>query len=72
MSFGNTSQCTVNVSDLGKVPLIHTDLTPINAYELIIGQLIEVSYDGANFQLTAGGAPGGIPTLARFSHRISE
>jgi len=64
MGFGSTSQCTVNVSGLGKVPLIHTDLTPMAAWELTVGQLIEVAYDGANFQLIAGGASGGIVMMA--------
>jgi hypothetical protein len=59
----NSSQVTVNVNGVGRVPLVHTDSTPLNAYELLSGQLIEIAYDGANFQLMAGGAPGGIVTM---------
>ena len=63
MSYASTSQVTVNVSGLGQRPLIHTDLSPMNPFELIAGQIVEVAYDGSNFQLVAGGAPGGIVTL---------
>lgn len=59
VGYGNTSSVTVNVSGYGQVPLIHTDLTPMLAYELLAGQLIEVAYDGANFQAIAGVQPGG-------------
>jgi hypothetical protein len=58
VSYGNTSAVSINVSGLGYVPLIHTDLTPLIAYELRAGQLILVAYDGANFQCLAGANPG--------------
>ena len=59
VKFGNTSQVTINVNGCGGVPLIHTDLSPINPYELIAGQLIEVAYDSANFQAIGGIGIGG-------------
>ena len=58
VKYGNTSAMTVNVSGIGNVPLIHVDQTPMNAYELLAGQLIVVAYDGANFQ-AVGGVTGG-------------
>lgn len=58
LAYGNTSTVQVNVGGLGWVPLIHTNLTPITAKELVAGQLMEIAYDGAQFQLTAGGTSG--------------
>jgi hypothetical protein len=62
--FGNTSQVTVNINGLGKVPLIHVNLTPLNAYELLAGQLIEIAYDGAQFQVIAGATGGAVQMTA--------
>jgi hypothetical protein len=64
VGYGNTSAVTVNVNGLGKVPLIHTNLQPLMAYELIIGQLIEVAYDGANFQAISGVSGGAVVMTA--------
>jgi hypothetical protein len=63
VKFGNTTLTTLNVSGLGNVPVIHCDLTPLNAYELVANQLIEVAYDGANFQVLGGIGFGGIILL---------
>jgi hypothetical protein len=54
MGFGNYGAVTLNVNGLGNVPVIHTNLTPLLAYELVAGQLIEVAYDGAQFQAIGG------------------
>ena len=63
MAYGNTSHVTVNISGLGQVPVIHVDQTPINPYELIAGQLIEIAFDGANFEVIAGAGIGGAVTM---------
>lgn len=60
MGFSNTSHVDVNVSNIGLVPLVHFDSTPVQAWELLAGQMIEIAYDGANFQMLSGGAPGGL------------
>jgi hypothetical protein len=59
VKYGNTTLTTINVSGLGNVPVIHCDLTPLNAYELIAGQLIDVAYDGSHFQVIGGVGFGG-------------
>jgi hypothetical protein len=52
----NTGAVTINVNGVGPVPLIHGDLSPLIAWEINIGQIIDVVYDGAgNFQLLSGG-----------------
>src|SRR4030095_8508193 len=51
LSFANTSAVTVNVSGLGAKALVHTDLSPINAWELVVGEMLDVAYDGTRFQL---------------------
>jgi len=56
----NTSSVTVNVSGVGPVALIHTDLNPINPWELKTGQLIEVAYDGASWQAISGVTAGAV------------
>ena len=58
MTYANTSTVQVNISNIGWVPLVHCDLSPINAWELLAGQLIEIAFDGTNFQMLSGGAPG--------------
>lgn len=60
VKYGNTSQVTINVSGIGNVPLIHVDQSPMNAYELLAGQLIEVAYDGAHFQAIGGVGNGAV------------
>jgi hypothetical protein len=59
MAYGNTSHVTVNISGVGNAPVIHLDQTPLNPWELTAGQLIEIAYDGANWQMISGGAVGG-------------
>lgn len=54
MGFGNYGAVTINVNGLGNVPLVHTNLTPLIAYELQVGQLIHAAYDGAQFQAIGG------------------
>jgi len=61
---GNTGPTTVNISGVGPAPLIHTDLSPMNAYELVAGQLIEVAYDGESFQVLAGASAGAVTMVA--------
>jgi len=68
LASGNTSQVTVNVSGLGAVPLIHSDLSAMLAYELTAGQLIDVIYDGAYFQLVGGGNPSASVIMVATSH----
>ena len=57
VAYGNTTQVTINVSGIGGVPLIHFDQTPVVAWELLAGQLIDVAYDGSNFQMLTGMPP---------------
>lgn len=63
LSHANTSTVVINVSGIGSVSLVHVDGSEIVSGELFAGQLIEVAYDGAKFELIAGGAPGGCVTL---------
>jgi hypothetical protein len=65
MTYPNTSQVTLNVSGLGAKPLVHLDLTPLNPWELLAGEMIEVAYDGTRFQLISGGPPGTIVSLTQ-------
>jgi hypothetical protein len=58
LAYGTTSQVHINVNKLGRVPIVHMDRTPIVAYELTSGQLLEIAYDGSEFQLMSGGAVG--------------
>jgi hypothetical protein len=62
--YGNTGQVVLNVSGLGNVPVIHTDQTQLNAYEMLAGQLIEVAYDGVHFQAIGGISTGAITMTA--------
>jgi len=64
----NTSQVTVALAGLGAVPLLHSDLSPLLAYELGVGQLIEVCYDGTNFQMVGGGSPTQTVTMTAPAH----
>jgi hypothetical protein len=68
VSYGNTSSVTVNVSGLGNVPLVHSDLTPLLGFELLAGQLIEIAYDGSQFQMLSGGAPGAAVVQTQPTH----
>lgn len=65
MGYGNTSQVTVNVNGLGPVPLVHVDQTPFLAYELLVGQLLEVAYDGTKFQAIAGASTTGTVLMSQ-------
>jgi hypothetical protein len=67
VAYGNTSHVTVNVNGIGKAPLIHTDQTPLLSYELRAGQLIEVAYDGTNWQ-AIGGVSGGAVIQSQPTH----
>jgi hypothetical protein len=55
----NSSAVVVSVNGLAGVPLVHRDGTPMGAYELVVSSMIEIVYDGANFQLVAGGSGSG-------------
>jgi hypothetical protein len=60
----NTAAATINVNGLGAVALVHADLTPLTSWELFVGQMIDVVYDGAgHFQLLSGGPSSTQPVL---------
>jgi hypothetical protein len=52
----NSSAVQVSVSGLGAVPLVHRDLTPMGAGEVLAGSMIDIVYDGTHFQLLSGGS----------------
>lgn len=54
----STAAATMNVNALGAVPIVKTDGSATAARDLIAGAIVELIYDGANFQITnvAGGA----------------
>jgi hypothetical protein len=55
----NSSPVVVSVNNLPGVPLVHRDGTPMGAYELVVGSIIEIVFDGTHFQLVAGGSGSG-------------
>ena len=63
VKYGNTTQVTLNVSGLGPKPVIHCDGSQLLGYELLIGQLIDVAYDGVNFEAIGGVNNGGTVVL---------
>ena len=56
----NTGPVQINTSNLGWVPLVHGDQSPLGAWEINPNQMIIVGFDGAKWQLLTGGNGGGL------------
>jgi hypothetical protein len=59
----NTGPTQINLSNLGWYPVVHADGTPMGAGELLTGQMIEVAFDGAHWQMITGGLSGSLINL---------
>ena len=60
VAHGNTGPMQLNVSGLGWKTVIHGDQTAMVGGEVYTGQIIEVSYNGTNWQMTTGGVSGSL------------
>jgi len=47
----NTGASTINVNAMGAKNILHTDLTPLVAAEMLAGMMVCLVYDGTQFQL---------------------
>ena len=56
----NTGPCELNANALGWAPLVHGDKTQLGAGEIFQGQIIEVAWDGANWQMLTGTVSGAL------------
>jgi hypothetical protein len=54
----NTGPTQLNVSNVGWAPVVHGDLSPLGAWEIGVGQLIEVGWDGTHWQMLTGSGGG--------------
>jgi hypothetical protein len=54
----NTGATTINVNGLGAKAVVNTDGSPLVAGTLLAGQIAELVYDGAQFQLTSSANAG--------------
>jgi hypothetical protein len=50
-NFSNTGAATININGLGAVSIRLPDGSALSASTILNGQLVEVAYDGANYQL---------------------
>ena len=57
-SSANTGPTQLNVSGIGWAPVVHGNLSQLGAWEINIGQMIEVAWDGNNWQLLTGSQGG--------------
>lgn len=55
----NAGATTINVNGLGAKALLKQVSTPLSANDILAGQLINVMYDGTNFQLIGGASTSG-------------
>lgn len=57
---GNTASTTIDINGLGAVPITRPGGLPINAYDIVSGQVFEITYlvDSNSFQLSLNGLSG--------------
>lgn len=55
----NTGAVTININGLGAKAITKNGATPLAAGDIASGALVQISYDGTQFQLVAGAASGG-------------
>jgi hypothetical protein len=47
----NTGAATINISALGAKSIVKNGTTPLSAGDIVSGAIIQIVYDGTNFQL---------------------
>jgi len=59
-----TGACTINVNGLGAKNVTNPDTTAIVSGQIVAGAVVELNYDGTQFQVNGGtqGSPGNVPT----------
>ena len=56
----NTGPVYLNVSNLGWLQVVHGDKSPMGGGELYVYQIIDVAFDGSQWQMMTGGVGGGL------------
>jgi hypothetical protein len=69
--FNNTGACTIN-ADGGVRNIIKMNSSPVGAGELSNGCIVQLIYDGSNFQLANFGGTGGINTITNVTIPYTE
>lgn len=64
MAYAPSTAATLNVSGLGQKPIVKSGGTSLTGNEWAAGDIVRVSFDGANFQIASAGAGGGASTVA--------
>lgn len=52
----NTLNLQVNISGVGWSDVVHSDGSPMRGGEVVVGQIIEIAYDGTKWQMMTGAA----------------
>jgi hypothetical protein len=50
-NFTNTGPCTINVNNLGKIPIVKYPNSQLTPGEIMVGEIVKIIYNGQNFQI---------------------